>query len=167
MAIEVKYKNRDIFYDEDQDVWKCGDLHIEDAKLAAVKRRIDAIGRSERTVNIQALYHKRAWHTDKAETETVTVTVLCDPEPRRYGSGGDTEYCWIKSPKDGKAKVRIDSLIPLDQDDGLREWVRLDEIARVATKAAADALDKLPRHDADSLMLEAKEAGTAKTKRAR
>lgn len=155
--IETEYKKRVISFDQEREVWRCEDLNIEAEKLSAVKRRIDAIGHSERRVDVPALMLSRG-RGDKAIIEEVRVTVLCDPARRRYSDAPpETTECWISMPHRSKARVRIEHLIPLDQRAEALEWCRLDEVARSAEKMAENQSRAITRHTADSLMLASKE----------
>lgn len=159
-VVEVEHKKYNVRYDEETSEWICEDLNIRDAKLSEVKKRIDKFGHADRKLNVKALHFGKSWD-DEAKVVPVTVTVLCDPEPvSRYlhqQRANETRDCWIKDAKGTRSKVRIDTLIPIDNSIDLKVWQKLDEAARTATKIADAALEKLPRHDADSLKAASKQ----------
>lgn len=165
MNIETKHKNYKITFSEERETWSCSDLDIENAKLAAVKRRIDEIGKSERKVNLPVLMASMDGR-DRASIKELTVTVLCEPGvvPRYRGGDGEmptTYQCWVKSKDGSRFKIDISQLIPLSGRAEIEVWARLHREAQAATKLAEQALAAIPRHDADSLILAAKEAAAS------
>lgn len=155
--IETKYRSYTITFNEDAEEWSCSDLAISGLpKLSAVKRKIDDISKRERRVNVRAL-HARSRIAD-AEAVEVTVTVLCEPEPC-YGDKSPTvKSCWAKNAAGERVKLNLSDVIPIEHRADLETWVRLDTEAQAAVKRAHQHLEAIPRHDADSLMLAAKEA---------
>lgn len=156
--IEIEHRGHTIHFKEEDETWSCSDLSIEGNKsLAAVKRRIDEMLKKDRTVGTQALLISRSrWQ--KVRMRVVTVTVICEPE-NDYGERGARRpvYAWVRDGKE-RDKVRIDELYPLSARAECEAWARLDEAADRARQEADAAYEDLPSHDADTLMLAAKEA---------
>jgi hypothetical protein len=143
------YKGEAIAYDQDDDLWVCQQLGIKDAKLSAVHRKIDERSRAERRIDFEVLMpDKKNWSHEKTSYKKVRVTTTLD--------GRDSNYCWVTYGKD-REKVRIDSLVPVEHEDKVQEWLTLQLQAEAAVNAADKALDELPTFDAESLMAAAKQ----------
>jgi hypothetical protein len=160
--IEVKHKEFRIVYSEDNDEWQCFDVGYNNIKLSAVKRFLDEKTKKERRVNIPALMAIRSYRTDAAKVEDVTVTLLCEPESDYASKPPTIRSCWIKDSSGERKKVNIHNLMPVSARADALRWQRYDDAACAATKMAHDALAALPKFDADSLMLAAKEKDAAK-----
>lgn len=155
--IETTHKEFRIIYSTDEDEWQCSGLGYNHAKLSAVKRFIDEKSKKDRQVNIPALMANRSYRTDAAKVEDVTITLLCEPESTYIKDPAIIKQCWIKDARGERRKVYIHSLTPVTARADALRWQRFDDGACAATKIARDALDALPKFDADSIMLAVKE----------
>jgi len=148
--LEINYRGRIIKFRDDDETWACPDLSIEGQQsLSAVKRKIDELSKGERRIDVRALLLN---YCGTPQVEEVTVTVLCEPETYGHGHPPSIVHCWIKS-KEGRSKVRLDALVPVENIAELQRWVILRAEAKAAHERADKYLDSIPRHDADSLLL--------------
>lgn len=161
--IETTHRDFRITFDEDSEEWRCRDLEIPtNAKLSAIKRRIDEILKRDRRLNIPALMASRSYgYGDPAKIEEVTVTLLCDPETRySTRASGRIEHCFAMC--GGKrSKLRLDQLYPVSARPELEAWVRFDDQVQAVTKQRDDALAAAGAYDADSIALASKELAAA------
>lgn len=151
-AATVDHKGKTIKYDEADDVWRCTELEISDAKLSTVKNRIDNFSRSERRVDVDVLKIENSrWSDEKSGSKKVRVTVLCEPERRHGDDKGQTRECWVTGGNRERAKVYINELVPVEAKPELDAWIALDRAAKKAQGEADTALAKIKRHTAESL----------------
>lgn len=141
-TISVTHKGKMIFFDTADDQWKCNELGFADVKLSSVKRKIDAKSKSERTINMPAIYVRSGyWNDHKATLEDVTITVLAD----------DGRDCFVKLPDGKTEKVSIHNVYDTEQRFRLSEWEIAHNAAHAAAKVAANTLKHIKCLDSDKL----------------
>lgn len=120
--------------------WHCEALGISNVSLNAVKAAIDRNSKSERTLNVPAIYIDSHYWNDKTELMNCTVTIVSE----------DGRDAWIMVGKE-RSKVSVCDLIPVEHAAAADHWLKLDKVWRQYKKNADQAKDALPRHYADSL----------------
>jgi hypothetical protein len=143
MTISTVHKGHNIVFDEVSEMWECPDLNRSDSKLSSLKRYLDNLGKSERTVNVEAL---KLGQSSVASVERVTVTVICEPS----NPSKESSDCWIKS-KYGREKILIGRLAPLDQSDKADAWIEASKETQLAREAERRAGEAIGRFSAKSL----------------
>lgn len=157
--METKYRDFEIYYDEDTDLWRCSDLNMDGPSLSAVKNKIAAQSKSERAINAHALHFGNDRRTDAFNIQKVLVTVLCEPESDYRGALGQQKIknCWVTLPDGSRVKTSIETLYPMDAADEMKAWIKSQKEIEALQEKADDLHASITKHDADSLMLLAKE----------
>lgn len=167
MTIDTDHKGYKILFNHETDMWRCPDLEIgENPKLSAIKKRIDEMSKGERRLNVPALMIGSTHRSDEPTIVRVTVALICEPERGYRDEQATIKKCWVVG-KHGRTKTELRYIFPVEAETDIKSWMVLKKAADDAEKAAEDAQEALPRHDADSLMLASKEAEEAEPPRAR
>jgi hypothetical protein len=156
--IETKFRNYELYFDEDKDMWRCHDLGLENKSLGSLKAALANYSKGSRAVNVPALI------IQDGQIVQVQVTVLCEPEKHwvsnRQGYSREIIHCWIKLPngkRTRKSKIKIENVYPLESRAELNVYISGEKEISALVEINENRLEGIGTHDADSLMLAAGE----------
>lgn len=160
MTIETEYRGYKLTLDETSEKWSCRGLDIEECiSLKACRAAVDRLSAADRRLNVKALVlDGRSEHHAIKE---VVVTILCEPKKGWGQTDPAVSKVWTM---DGgqRAQYSMEHLYPASARADLEELLRLEAAARTASRAVSNHHNRIERHNADTLSLEAREAKAAK-----